>query len=757
MAENSGNDAKRVLRIEGMHCAGCAGAVERALLGVDGVQRANVDLVGERALVEAPPSVATDALVAAIVAAGYRAAEQSTAASADAAVERDVARAWQARRRALMAWALALPIVAWMIPEMAAGILWPTPAAFHIGMLVLATPAVLLAGGPTLRAGLLAALRRAPTMDTLIALGVSASYATGVLSILGHFGFLPHIPDYSGVAAMILAFHLTGRWIEAAARGRTSGAIRALLELGAKTARVVREGSEVEVPVTDVAVGDLMIVRPGERIPTDGVVEEGEGPVDESLATGESMPVLRRPGDRVIGATVNGDAVLRVRATGVGEDTFFAQVVRLVGEAQASKVPVQALADRVTRIFVPGVLILSLATFAAWWLFPATFGRLATELAQIVPWGVSDATPLGRALFAAIAVLVIACPCALGLATPTALTVGAGRGARSGILLRTGEAVQTLSRVTVLVLDKTGTVTAGRPDVVSIASRGVSEESVLELAGSVEASSEHPIARAVVGACERRGLRLTEAADVRAVPGRGVRGRVIGREVWAGRPDWLETEGFALAEWADDRAAFERDGLTIVAVAADKAVVGLLGLADRAKPDAREAVANLRNLGIEVVLLTGDNELAARAVAADIGIERVLANVLPEDKMAVVNDLREAGAVVGMVGDGINDAPALSAADVGIALGTGTDVAIESADITLVSGEVAAVVRAVRLSRATFRKIRQNLFFAFAYNVVAIPLAVLGVLHPLVAEAAMAFSSVNVVLNANRLRRAKLG
>jgi Cu+-exporting ATPase len=458
----------------------------------------------------------------------------------------------------------------------------------------------------------------------------------------------------------------------------------------------------------------------------------------------------------VIGATVNGDAVLRVRATGVGEDTFFAQVVRLVGEAQASKVPVQALADRVTRVFVPGVLLLSLATFAAWWLFPATLGRLAADVARIVPWGAGNATPLGQALFAAIAVLVIACPCALGLATPTALTVGAGRGARSGILLRHGEAVQTLSRVTVLVLDKTGTVTAGRPDVVSIARREATEESLLELAGSVEASSEHPIARAVLGACERRGLRVEEAADVRAVPGRGVRGRVLGREVWAGRPDWLEAEGFALAEWADARAAFEKDGLTVVAVAAEQTVVGLLGLADRAKPDARQAVEDLRDLGIDVVLLTGDNELAARAVAADIGIQRVLANVLPEDKMAVVNDLKKAGAVVGMVGDGINDAPALSAADVGIALGTGTDVAIESADITLVSGDVAAVVRAVRLSRATFRKIRQNLFFAFAYNVVAIPLAVLGVLHPLVAEAAMAFSSVNVVLNANRLRRAKL-
>ncbi len=747
---------RRVLRIDGMHCASCAQAVEQALRALDGVENASVDLVGERALVEALSGVADTDLIAAVEAAGYAATLEERSPSPDALVEEDVRRGRAARRRAMAAWALALPILVWMVPEMALGLMWPSPLIFHVGMLVLATPAVLVAGGPTLRSGLAAALRRVPTMDTLISLGVTSSFLTGILAVLAELGVMQPLPDYSGVAPMIMAFHLTGRWIEAAARGRTSGAIRALLGLGARTARVERQGVEVDVPVTDVFVGDLVVVRPGERIPTDGVIEEGESSVDESLATGESMPVFRRVGDRVIGATVNGEGVLRVRATGVGEATFLAQVVRLVREAQATKVPIQALADRVTRYFVPMVLALAVATFVAWWLAPGALGQVAAGASRILPWDVGQGSPLGRALFAAIAVLVIACPCALGLATPTALTVGAGRGARSGILLRNGEAVQTLSRVNVVVLDKTGTVTLGRPEVVEVVSAGGAGDEVLALAGSVEASSEHPIAHAVSTACEERGLELPRASEVQAVPGRGVRGRVDGREVWVGRLEWLAAEGFSLADWAEAQARMEAAGRTAVGVADPGGVLGLISVSDRAKPDARNAIASLRGLGIEVVLLTGDNERAAQAVAFDVGIERVIANVLPEEKVSVVRRLMKGGAVVGMVGDGINDAPALTAADVGIALGTGTDVAIESSDITLVSGELMAVVRAVRLARATFRKIRQNLFFAFLYNVVAIPLAVLGLLHPLVAEAAMAFSSVNVVLNANRLRRARL-
>ncbi len=744
------------LRIDGMHCASCSQSVERALRRVRGVRAASVDLLGERALVRAVVEVSDDALVSAVRSVGFDATVEAGPPAPDLLVARDVRRAVVARHRALVAWALAIPTLVWMIPEMAFGLMWPSPVAFHFGMLLLAAPVVLWAGWPTLRAGFAAALRASPTMDTLIALGVTTSFVTGVLAALGHIGLIPHVPDYSGVSAMIMAFHLTGRWIEAAARGRTSGAIRALLGLGARTARVLRDGAEADVSVTEIVVGDVMVVRPGERVPTDGVIEAGESSIDESLATGESMPVLRRVGDRVIGATVNGDGVLRVRATGVGEATFLAQVVRLVQQAQASKVPIQALADRITRAFVPAILVLALATFAAWSLAPSALGRVAAEAGRFLPWGLAGVSPLGRALFAAIAVLVIACPCALGLATPTALTVGAGRGARSGILLRNGEAVQTLSRVRVVAMDKTGTVTVGKPAVVGVEARGLSEDEVLALAGSVERSSEHPIARAVGEACAARGLAVDAGDDIRAVPGRGVRGRVNGRDVRVGRIEWLLAEGASLGEWDAVRARMEEAGTTVVGVIVDGALVGLLSVADRPKPDAREAIAALRAMGLDIVLLTGDNARAARAIAAEVGIERVMADVMPEDKVTAVRALKASGAVVAMVGDGINDAPALTAADVGIALGTGTDVAIEAADITLVSGDLASVVRAIRLSRATFRKIRQNLFFAFVYNVVAIPLAVLGLLHPLVAEAAMAFSSVNVVLNAHRLRRARL-
>jgi Cu+-exporting ATPase len=579
------NGRRKAFQIDGMHCASCAQAVERALRTVDGVASAGVDLVNERAFVDASGDVSDDVLIAAVRAAGYRATRELRAVTPDVLVERDAERAKGARRRAAAAWVLALPIVVWMIPEMVWGVMWPSPLVFHFGMLLLAAPAVFIAGGPTLRSGFTAAVRRAPTMDTLIALGVGASFLTGVLAAVARLGLMmPPVPDYSGVAAMIMAFHLTGRWIEAAARGRTSGAIRALLGLGARTARVARGDAEVEISVTDVMVGDLMIIRPGERIPTDGLIEAGGSSVDESLATGESMPVLRQVGDRVIGATINGEGVLRVRATGVGEATFLAQVVRLVQQAQATKVPIQALADRVTRFFVPIVLVLAAATFFAWWLAPSALGQIAAAAGRFLPWGPSDASPLGRALFAAVAVLVIACPCALGLATPTALTVGAGRGARSGILLRNGEAVQALSRIDVLVLDKTGTVTVGRPHVVDIVAREVSDAELLALAGRIESASEHPLARAVVAACEARGIPLAAASDVRAVPGRGVRGRVDGREVWVGRADWLSAEGFPLDTWEAVISRMEDAGTTAVGIAAAGRVLGFLSVAAARSP-----------------------------------------------------------------------------------------------------------------------------------------------------------------------------
>ncbi len=737
------------LRVEGMHCAACAQAVEQALRAVPGVSAAVVNPMTGIARVEALTGVAEGRLAAAVRLAGYGIAEDDDAGGRDVLA---------ARRRAAFAWLLAIPIVVWMVPEMFFGVAWPSPLGYHAGTVLLALPVIFWAGGPTLVAGLRALVRRTPTMDTLIALGALASLATGFVAVAAEMGAAPSVHDYAGVAAMILAIHLTGRWVEARAKGRASQAIRRLLSLGAKTASVVRDGREIDLAIEDVAIGDVMVVRPGAKVPTDGVVVSGESHVDESIATGESIPVRRAAGDKVIGATLNVEGLLHVEAGAVGKDTFLAQIIRLVEEAQGSKVPIQALADRVTRVFVPVILALALATFVLWLVAPGAFAGITAWASGFLPWVHGDLSPFSRALFAAVAVLVIACPCALGLATPTALSVGSGKGAENGILFRSGEAIQTLRKVDTIVFDKTGTITEGRPEVTDAVSFGVGESDLLRFAGSVERGSEHPLGRAVVAACEGRGIRLSPLEGFVALPGKGVRGRVDGRDVLVGSVAWIRGEvgaGDSAAGSAVD--ALEANGKSAIVVADSSGWLGVLGIADRPKAGAAAAIAELRALGLDVVLLTGDNERVARAVGQAVGIERVEAGVLPEGKVRVIEGLQGEGRVVAMVGDGINDAPALRAANVGIALGTGTDVAIETGDVTLVSGEPAAVARAVRLSRATFRKIRQNLFWAFFYNVVAIPLAVAGLLHPLVAEAAMALSSINVVTNAGRLRRVRLG
>jgi len=746
------------LVIEGMHCASCASAVERALLGVDGVREAHVNLASETASVVVDDRTPTERLTGAVRSAGYAAflAERATDRG-EGESERKAIEWRSARRRALTAWILTLPIVAWMIPEMVVGRMWPTPLLFHIGMVALAAPVLLVAGGPTLRAGGRSALRGAPTMDTLIALGTLVAFATGGIAIAAELGAAPRLHDYAGVAAMIMAIHLTGRLIEARAKGRASEAIRRLLSLGAKTARVLRDGREMEVSVDRVRIGDLMIVRPGERIPTDGEVVSGESYIDESIVTGESMPVHREAGDAVVGATINGMGALRVRATRVGEETFLAQVIRMVEEAQGSKVPIQAFADRVTGVFVPIVLGMALLTFVLWLAAPGAMGTVAGAASRILPWVDLGLSPLSLALFAAIAVLVIACPCALGLATPTALMVGSGRGAEAGVLIRSGEAIQTLRAVTTIVFDKTGTLTLGAPGVTDLHAMGVREEDILRLAGSVESVSEHPIGRTIAAAARERGIELSEIEGFRAIPGSGVLARVEGRAVRVGRIDWLAEEGVPIPD-GGPWGAWEAAAKTVVGVArGGDGLIGAIAVADRIKPDAAEAIAELISLELTPVLLTGDHDRTARAVARSIGIDRVIAEVRPDEKMAAIERLQRDGSVVAMVGDGINDAPALKAANVGIAIGAGTDVAIEAADVTLVSAELRAVARAVRLSRSTFRVIRQNLFWAFFYNVVAIPLAVLGLLHPLIAEAAMAVSSINVVANATRLRRVRLG
>jgi Cu+-exporting ATPase len=501
-----------------------------------------------------------------------------------------------------------------------------------------------------------------------------------------------------------------------------------------------------------------MVVRPGDKIPTDGIVVSGESSVDESLATGESMPVAKSTGAEVIGATINQNGLLKVRATRVGKDTFLSQVIKLVEEAQGSKIPIQAFADRITAVFVPIVIGVAAVTLAAWLVFPAFFAGLAETLATVLPWVDPSMGAVPLALFAAIAVLVIACPCALGLATPTALMVGSGMGAENGVLIRRGAAIQALKDLHTIVLDKTGTITEGKPgvtDVVPLA--GFSEEDLLRTAAAAERGSEHPLAQAVVQHGEARLGAFPQADTFQAATGRGVSATVEGRSVFIGTASFLQEAGIELSsDAARQKSALEDQAKTVMVVAVDGAAAGLIAVADRVKADSREALAALRQFGFETAMITGDNRRTAEAIAREVGIDRVIANVLPDQKSAEIKRLQAAGHAVAMVGDGINDAPALTQADVGIAIGTGTDVAIESGDIVLVQGELSAVVKAVKLSQATFRKIKQNLFWAFFYNVVMVPLAILGAMHPVLAEIAMAFSSINVVTNSRRLQRVNI-
>jgi len=749
-----------ILPIGGMTCASCAAHVEKALGRVPGVVQASVNLATERATVTFVPGVAgLDDFRKAVTEAGYQVLETPAETAAEEEREDEAERKMrQARFRMRVAWALTAPIILWMLPEMIWGVMWPNEMVFNAGMILLALPVLFWVGRRTYRSGFTAVLHGYANMDTLISLGTGVSLLTGPAS------FLFPVANYAGVAAMIMAFHLTGRYVEETARGRASQAIRKLLELGARTARIVQEGREVEVPVEAVQVGDVMVVRPGEKIPTDGVVLEGESAVDESMATGESMPVNKRPGDQVIGATVNQEGLLKVRATRVGRDTFLAQVIKMVEEAQGSKVPIQEFADRVTGVFVPVVMSIAVLTLAAWLLFPGAMTSLV-RVGAFLPWVNPDLGAITLAIVSTVAVLVIACPCALGLATPTALMVGSGMGAGHGILIRSGEAIQTLKDVRVVVFDKTGTVTKGKPEVTDLIPNPESpipDSRLLYWAASAERGSEHPLGRAIVERAEAEGLTLDEPREFQALRGRGVVATVDGHRVLVGSRRLMEEHGLDMAPLAQGRPVgsllrrLEEEARTAILVAVDGHLAGVLAVADTLKEDSRDAIAELHRMGLETAMITGDNRRTAEAIARRVGIDHVLAEVLPDGKVAEVRKLQEQMGLVAFVGDGINDAPALAQADVGIAIGTGTDIAIEAGDVTLVRGELTGVVEAINLSRATFRKIRQNLFWAFFYNVVMIPLAVVGWMHPVLAEIAMATSSVTVVTNANMLRRVEI-
>lgn len=724
------------LDVGGMTCASCAARIEKRLNRIDGVH-ATVNFATEQARVDFPDTVSPDDLVAAVAATGYTATlptpEPDSEPTAAPEPERDDADGW--RQRVLVSAALSVPVVALsMIPALQfTNWQW---LAF-----TLASPVVVWGAWPFHRAAWTNLRHGAATMDTLISVGVTAAYLWSVWALFfTHAGMpgmkmpfewvsrggAPHL--YLEVAAAVTTFLLTGRYFEARAKRKSGAALRALLDMGAKDVAVLRTHGEVRIPIAQLAVGDVFVVRPGEKIATDGTVTAGTSAVDASMLTGEPVPVEVGPGDTVVGATVNVGGRLEVRATHVGADTQLAQMARLVSEAQSGKAEVQRLADRVSAIFVPIVFGLALLTLAGWLL---------------------TGNSVAAAFTAAVAVLIIACPCALGLATPTALLVGTGRGAQLGILIKGPQVLESTRRVDTVVLDKTGTVTTGRMSVVGVhVADGESEAEIVRLAGALERASEHPIARAIA---EYAGGALPPVTGFENHGGRGVTGVVEGRAAAAGRASWLELPVPAGLRAAAEAA--EAEGRTPVWFAADGRIRAVIIVSDTIKDTAAEAIDQFRALGLTPVLLTGDNRGAAEAVAAQLGIEQVVAEVLPADKVAEVKRLQADGAVVAMVGDGVNDAAALAQADLGLAMGTGTDVAIEASDLTLVRGDLRAAADAIRLSRATLRTIKGNLFWAFAYNVAALPLAALGLLNPLIAGAAMAFSSVLVVTNSLRLRR----
>lgn len=717
------------LDVVGMTCASCVNRVEKALRKVDGVLDASVNLATESARVRIAGNVQPDRLIKAIDAAGYQASLHRPPTGGTAPASHSSKKSTDGLHVAIAA-VLSLPLVLPMIMELL-GQHSMLPAWIQFA---LATPVQFWLGARFYRAGWKAVKARAGNMDLLVALGTSAAYGLSIYQMLIHADHgMPHL--YFEASAVVITLILLGKWLETRAKRQTASAIRALQILRPEFARIRHKGEDIDMPIDQVRVGDLVVVRPGERVAVDGIVAEGASQIDESLITGESLPVAKHVGDKVTGGSINADGLLLVRTSVVGSETTLSRIIRLVETAQSAKAPIQHLVDKVSAVFVPIVLVIALATLVGWW--------LATGNIEV-------------AIINAVAVMVIACPCALGLATPTAIMAGTGIGAKYGILIKDAEALEVAHSVTTVVFDKTGTLTEGKPRVVDMAPYGIERSELLRLTLAIQNGSEHPLAKAVVDVAKEIGIAAPVATDLKALPGRGMAATVDGLDLRLGNTRLMNELNIDLSPMTAQAAALEQTGHTISWLATvnnGRTLLGFFAFGDQIKPSAHVAIERLRALGIQTVLLTGDNHGSAQAVGQALGVDQIIAEVLPEDKAAKVGALQRSGRIVAMVGDGINDAPALAAANVGIAMSTGTDVAMQAAGVTLMRGDPELVADAIDISRRTYSKIKQNLFWAFIYNLIGIPLAAFGLLSPVVAGAAMAFSSVSVIGNALLLRR----